>query len=116
MAEITTYADDLDGSTPAEPRYFSFANKQYAIDLSEENNEKLEAIFAELGDKLTPFLDKARAMGSVSSSAPRSKSKRAGFDPNEVRAWARENGYEVADRGRIKREILDAYQDRKNRK
>ncbi len=26
-----------------------------------------------------------------------------------IRAWARKNGYEVSDRGRIKADIIDAY-------
>jgi hypothetical protein len=26
-----------------------------------------------------------------------------------VRAWARSNGFDVSDRGRVKREVLDAY-------
>jgi hypothetical protein len=30
-------------------------------------------------------------------------------DTTAVRAWARENGYDVADRGRLPAEILDAY-------
>jgi DNA polymerase III subunit epsilon len=30
-------------------------------------------------------------------------------DPALVRQWARTNGYEVGDRGRLPREILDAY-------
>jgi hypothetical protein len=29
--------------------------------------------------------------------------------PSEVRAWARENGFEVGDRGRFRAEILDAF-------
>jgi hypothetical protein len=30
-------------------------------------------------------------------------------DTAAVRAWARENGYQVADRGRLRPEVLDAY-------
>lgn len=30
-------------------------------------------------------------------------------DPNEVRTWARANGHEIADRGRIRAEIIEAY-------
>ena len=46
----------------------------------------------------------------------RDSSRRSPEDTKAVRAWALENGYEVADRGRIAKEILDAYRDRKNRK
>jgi hypothetical protein len=34
-----------------------------------------------------------------------------GLDPNEVRAWARDNGFEVNDVGRIKQEVIVAYRD-----
>ena len=30
-------------------------------------------------------------------------------DPSEVRTWARANGYEIGDRGRIRAEIIEAY-------
>ena len=46
---------------------------------------------------------------------PRRGSRRgraAGIDREdlpEIRRWATDNGYEVADRGRIKAEIIDAY-------
>ncbi|MCS7477364.1 Lsr2 family protein [Umezawaea endophytica] len=31
-------------------------------------------------------------------------------DPTEIRAWARENGMQVADRGRIPGDVTDAYE------
>ena len=33
-----------------------------------------------------------------------------GNDTSEVRAWARANGYEVNERGRIPAAIIDAYE------
>lgn len=116
MAEVTTFIDDLDpkGNVPAERRYFTFAGKEYRIDLSDENNEKLEAIFSKLGDDLAPFLAAAKDIGSVSRSTTARPS--SDLDLNEVRLWARENGYEVADRGRIKEEIKEAYRNRNKKK
>jgi uncharacterized protein YhaN len=35
----------------------------------------------------------------------------AGVDPSMVRAWARENGYEVGERGRIPVQVIEAYND-----
>lgn len=111
MATISTIADDFDGSTPAERRTFAFAGKDYAIDLSDENNEKLEAIFSELGDKLAPYLEKARPLGKP----PRASSKpsRSSYDAAAVREWATAQGLEVSDRGRISRDVLEAYESRK---
>lgn len=39
-------------------------------------------------------------------------SESSAADLAAVRAWARENGYEVSDRGRVSNAILDAYRQR----
>lgn len=111
MATISTIADDFDGSTPAETAYFSVAGKDYAIDLNEEHASELSDALAKVDELMSKYTDAARPVGK--SSTP---SRRSPEDTKAVRAWALENGYEVADRGRIAKEILDAYRDRKNRK
>ena len=50
-----------------------------------------------------------RASGRSRRSA---ESESATADLAAVRAWARENGYEVSDRGRVSNAILDAYRQR----
>jgi uncharacterized protein YhaN len=42
---------------------------------------------------------------------PRQPRSGAGVDPSMVRAWARENGYEVGERGRIPVQVIEAYND-----
>lgn len=49
------------------------------------------------------------AQGRGSEPAPRDDTEER-QDPAEVRAWARRNGYEVPDRGRLSRVVLDAYE------
>ena len=63
----------------------------------------------------------ARARRRPGNSAPsnraRGRKARAGaratapVNAAAVRSWARENGYNVADRGRVPAEVLTAYQD-----
>ena len=55
--------------------------------------------------------------GSGSSAARRSSSRNSASAPangandtGAIRAWAGSNGYEVNSRGRIKKEIVDAYE------
>ena len=106
---IVETVDDLDGSVITDGSggtvAFSFQGRSYEIDLSEENREKLEAA-------LDPFISKARSTGQrrrvAEPSAGRSGS--GGNRLQEVREWARANGHEVSDRGRISKAIQDAFE------
>ena len=44
-----------------------------------------------------------------SSSASKSGSGRSKDELSNIRAWAQANGHQVSERGRIKKDILDAY-------
>ncbi|WP_298590929.1 Lsr2 family protein [uncultured Kocuria sp.] len=95
--------DDLDGGPADTTLTFALDGKDYEIDLSEANAEKLrEALrpFAEAGRKAIP-------RAGARSTRPRA----SGSDPDtaKIRAWAKENGHEVSDRGRIHQTIKDAY-------
>ncbi|MEX3510821.1 Lsr2 family protein [Kocuria carniphila] len=95
--------DDLDGGPAEETVQFGLDGRQYEIDLSTTNAEKLR-------EALRPFaVAGRRAQGkSTRTSGPRSSS---GGNPEtaKIRAWAKENGYEVSDRGRIHQPVKDAY-------
>jgi hypothetical protein len=99
---IETILDDLDGSEGASTVFFAFDGRSYEIDLSEENRERLSSA-------LQPFIDAARTTSSLQrpSGAGRTAPKQ---DLNEIRAWARGNGYKVSDRGRIAANVLEAYE------
>jgi hypothetical protein len=94
--------DDLDGSEGAETISFSLDGVSYEIDLSEKNAAKLRNDFA-------TWVGNARKVGRGSSSTRSSRRSRSGNDTAAIRAWAKENGYEVSERGRISREVMDAY-------
>ena len=95
--------DDLDGGPADTTLTFALDGKDYEIDLSEANAEKLR-------EALRPFTEagrKATRSGSPRGLRPRASSS----DPDtaKIRAWAKENGHEVSDRGRIHQSIKDAY-------
>jgi hypothetical protein len=96
--------DDIDGSEGAETVSFSLDGVSYEIDLSEKNAAKLRDAFA-------TWVGNARKVGrGSSSSASRStRRSRSGNDTASIRSWAKENGYEVSERGRISRQVMDAY-------
>ncbi len=93
--------DDLDGSEADETVRFGLDGTSYAIDLSEAHAN-------ELRDALAPYVGVARKLSGQRRMA---KKATANGEPNaaEVRAWARENGYEVSSRGRVPAEVLQAY-------
>lgn len=89
--------DDLDGTEPAESVRFGLDGADYEIDLNEDNAKQLR-------EALSPFVGSARRL-----SGARRKSSGSGGNASVVRTWARENGHEVPARGRIPREIREAY-------
>ncbi len=107
---ITVFTDDLDGTElPAGTRTtrFSLDGIDYEIDLSADNRRALS-------QALEPFIAAGRRAGSSAgrASAPRAKSSGKRGDAERlsaIRSWAQSNGYQVGDRGRIKAEIVDAY-------
>jgi hypothetical protein len=107
---ITILTDDLDGEElPAGSRSTRFAldGVEYEIDLSAANAR-------ELADALAPFIAAGRRVGggarTASGSRPRSRAKGADAERlAAIRSWAQGNGYAVGDRGRIKAEVVDAY-------
>jgi hypothetical protein len=92
--------DDLDGSEGARTVVFSFDGVGYEIDLAEANRAKLEGALA-------PFIAVARkaGRGRRGISKPTQSVDRAA-----VRAWARQAGLNVSDRGRISADVLSRYE------
>ncbi|QXT29833.1 Lsr2 family protein [Rothia dentocariosa] len=100
--------DDLDGGPAEETVRFGLDGAHYEIDLSSANAARLR-------DAIRPFASKGRRV-QVGASQRGSRSGRGSSAPVKrnpetaaIRKWARENGYEVSDRGRIHQEIQDAY-------
>ena len=98
--------DDLDGGEATETVTFALDGKDYEIDLSTDNAEKLR-------EALSPYAAAGRKTTRNSSgSGPRgTRTRGSGSDPDtaKIRAWAKENGYEVSDRGRISKAIQEAF-------
>lgn len=107
---IVETVDDLDGSVITDGSggtvAFSFQGKSYEIDLSEENRSRLASA-------LDPYISKARPTGQRRRPAEPQPSRGSSSGSNrlqEIREWARGNGYTVSDRGRISKQIQDAFE------
>ncbi|MGI5349613.1 histone-like nucleoid-structuring protein Lsr2 [Streptomyces sp. CA-250714] len=98
--------DDLDGGEADETVTFALDGKSYEIDLTTANADKLRSA-------LEPYLKNGRRTGGRSA---RGKGSRSGSgsgssqDTAKIRAWAKEQGYEVNDRGRVPASIREAYE------
>ncbi|MGO1317753.1 MAG: histone-like nucleoid-structuring protein Lsr2 [Cellulomonadaceae bacterium] len=95
--------DDLDGGTAQETVSFGLDGVSYEIDLNAEHVQ-------ELRDALAPWIGHARKVGRASRPARRARATGSSSNANEIRQWARENGFQVNERGRISAEIKEAYE------
>jgi hypothetical protein len=94
------YVDDIDGSQAEGTVRFGLDGADYEIDLSKKHADQ----FAR---QVAPYIAAARKV----SSARAGRSPRAGrHDQSDVRAWARAQGLQVSDRGRIPADLLARYQ------
>ena len=112
MAQKVTVSlvDDLDGSEAGETVEFGLDGAFYEIDLSGDNAGRLR-------DALAEYVEHARRSGgrkrtggrvAVAGRAPRTAS--ADREQNQaMREWARKQGMNISDRGRIPKEVAEAY-------
>ena len=91
--------DDVDGSEATTTVTFGLDGVVYEIDLNDAHSEELRAA-------LNPWVQGGKRVGGR---AKRSTSTARG-DAQKIRRWAAENGIEVSERGRIPREVRDAYE------
>ncbi|MEU9121196.1 Lsr2 family protein [Streptomyces sp. NPDC048506] len=97
--------DDLDGGEAHETVTFALDGKSYEIDLSEGNADKLR-------DSLADFVKAGRRTGGRSAARGKARAAASGGsqDTAKIRAWAKENGYNVNDRGRVPADIREAFE------
>ena len=97
--------DDIDGADAAETVSFALDGVDYEIDLSDKHA-------AELRNAVSLYVGHARRTGGRRKSgrrAPSAGSGDSGATAAEVRAWARENGWDVPERGRVSADVREAY-------
>lgn len=98
--------DDIDGSEASETVSFGLDGTSYEIDLNDANA-------AALRDALADYVGHARKVGSARrgrrTSAAAAAAAAGGPSAREIRDWARSNGYDVPDRGRVSAEVREAF-------
>jgi hypothetical protein len=96
--------DDLDGSEipegGGERIDFTVRGVTYRIDLSSTNAEHFDKVLA-------PFVRVAARIRTVPS---HHATLPEGVRQSTVRTWARKHGYDVAARGRLRADVLEAFE------
>jgi hypothetical protein len=97
----TLFIDDLDGSAAEGTVRFGLDGTEYEIDLNAEHAQALR-------DALARYVQAARrARGGARGPARGGRrASRSGVDSTEVREWAKAQGIEVKDRGRVPAELV----------
>jgi hypothetical protein len=112
MATITKtfLVDDIDGSTDnVETVQFNAEGTNYEIDLSPENAARLReklARFVEAAHPVKPPKAAPAGRGARGKTATVASTRQ---QTQDIRKWAEEAGLKVNARGRLSKEIQDAY-------
>jgi hypothetical protein len=91
--------DDLDGGPADETVRFAVGGTQYEIDLNKKNARAFRK-------RLAPFVEHARKAGRGPRRSRTTSSRQRSGD---IRAWAKEQGIAVSDRGRIPASVMEQY-------
>ena len=98
----TLFIDDLDGSDAEGTVRFGLDGSEYEIDLNAKHAQQLR-------DALARYVGAARRVGGGARRQAARGGRRAsasGLNTTEVREWARAQGIEVKDRGRVPAEVV----------
>jgi hypothetical protein len=100
----TLFIDDIDGGEADGTVRFGLDGTDYEIDLNARHT-------GDLRSALGQYIPHARkAGGTTRRPGARGGRKPATADTVAVRAWARQNGIDVKDRGRVPADVVARYQ------
>src|SRR4051794_32288373 len=96
LKTIVQLLDDIDGKPADETVAFSLDGVSYEIDLNAKNADRLRKAF-------TPYVEKGRKAGVRKVGRGRAGARTAHTRERaaDIRAWAKQHGITVNDRGRI---------------
>jgi hypothetical protein len=97
----TLFIDDIDGSEAEGTVRFGLDGAEYEIDLNAKHADALRK-------SLAKYIDAARRSSGAARRSARSgrRASASGVNTTEVREWAKAQGYEVKDRGRVPAELV----------
>ena len=103
---LTLFIDDLDGSDAEGTVRFGLDGTMYEIDLNVEHAQALR-------EALARYVSAARRVSGGARRPARSgrRGSVSGLNNTEVREWAKAQGIEVKDRGRVPAELVVKFKE-----
>src|SRR5690242_10497258 len=97
----TLLLDDIDGGNADETVRFGLDGSSYEIDLSTAHAQDLRTALAS-------YVQAGRKAGPLRGAPPRKTARTAsnGYDSTAVRDWARAQGIDIKDRGRVPADVV----------
>lgn len=102
MATRTVHVSDISGEPEAVTATIGVDGVWHEVDLTETEKDELQQIIA-------PYVSAGRRIGPTLSQKKKLVPDTTVEERDEIRAWARDNGYELAEYGRIPKKIFAAY-------
>src|ERR1700761_9394124 len=98
----TVFIDDIDGAEAAGTVRFALDGTDFEIALSTANSDQLRKA-------LETYVSHARRVGGSARRTSRSRGTAQVIDTHKVREWAKENGFDIKERGRVPADIIAKY-------
>lgn len=116
-----TITSDLSGKPDAETVEFSYGGKAYEVDLTASEKAAFDKAVAKYVKAATPVKAAAttgrrKPTRKTGGTGGRPGATPAGVDPAAVREWARSQGIDIGDRGRLSKQLVADYQAAKKRR
>jgi hypothetical protein len=100
----TLFVDDIDGAEAEGTVRFGLDGTDYEIDLSVAHSEDLHKALA-------TYIAHARKAGGTRRAARGGRRNVSAIDTHKVREWAREQGIDIKERGRVPANIVGKYRE-----
>jgi hypothetical protein len=102
----TLFIDDIDGGDAEGTVRFGLDGSDYEIDLSTVHSE-------ELHNALRTYIEHARKVAVMARRQGRAPGRRPGngLDTTAVRAWAKGQGIDIKERGRVPADVVERYRE-----
>ncbi|MFD4242741.1 Lsr2 family protein [Streptomyces sp. NPDC058525] len=103
MAIRSIVESDLSGEPDAATATFGLGDTWYEVDLTAAERKKLE-------EALKPYLKVSRKAGTAATKQ-RVVPETTPEERDKIREWAKKEGYEFAERGRIPKRVMKAHDE-----
>lgn len=103
----TLFIDDIDGGEADGTVRFALDGTEYEIDLNSEHTEELRSA---LGRYVTHARKVGGARRAGRGAGRGARGVVSALNTTEIRNWAREQGYDIKDRGRVPADLVAKYQ------